>query len=215
VYDQGQAPLKGATVSVANSQFTATTDDSGRYALDYVPGAFTVLFFHEGYVSDSLSISVAKKTNYPARDAVLWRIPESGSMYAIAPGATIQIPACQVDERAVPMGDFYGTTKIDVRLTGTPVAIPTSKFSIVSSLRGNVRFVRLGDDLAIGTRYRSLLTNRMADWQNLDVEFTPIAENVYRSTYDLTPGTYALVEVESNMMGQVMQVTRGYAFKVS
>jgi hypothetical protein len=59
-------PIPGAKVFIENSTFATESDSEGRYVLEYAPGAFTIKFEKEGYVSQTLPLNLATIAPYDA-----------------------------------------------------------------------------------------------------------------------------------------------------
>jgi hypothetical protein len=75
--------MEGVSVRVVGSAFSAETDKSGRYAVDYVPGSFSVEFSKPGYTTIELWLSIAEKTRFPAEPVVMYPIPDKPGLYYI------------------------------------------------------------------------------------------------------------------------------------
>ena len=58
VLDGFGKPLPGATVTIAQTTFATTTDNGGRYAVEYVPGKVLVTVTKEGYTSQNLALDM-------------------------------------------------------------------------------------------------------------------------------------------------------------
>lgn len=59
-------PIPGVKAVIENSTFAAETDPEGNYVLGYASGTFTVKFEKEGYISQSLPLSLATPAPYDA-----------------------------------------------------------------------------------------------------------------------------------------------------
>lgn len=71
VYDENGNPMGGVLVKVNKSRFAATTDATGFYSLDFVPGKIEVTSVKEGYLSDVISIDVNDSSDFRAPEMSL------------------------------------------------------------------------------------------------------------------------------------------------
>ena len=75
-------PIKDVSIQIENSGFETTTDKSGKYALDYIPSEFTIIYFKDGYTTDHLKLNIHQKANFPAKKITLSPKPiEEGVFY--------------------------------------------------------------------------------------------------------------------------------------
>ncbi len=74
-------PIEGVVVSIANSAFEATTDEDGKYSIDYVPGDIELLFKHKEYISGNLKINLSVKEDFPAKQVFLYPNAKKTGMY--------------------------------------------------------------------------------------------------------------------------------------
>ena len=84
VLDGKGAPIAGVTVQIAKSRFTAKTDNSGHYAIDYAPGKLDVHFSKEGYGKQTLSLDIYQKTHFPAETVTLYAFGNNTSPEKLA-----------------------------------------------------------------------------------------------------------------------------------
>jgi len=74
--------LSDVTVKIEKSTFSAKTDGSGQYSLDYVPGSINLTFSKNGYTTRNLSLDIQQKAYFPTETMVLYPIPaEEGFFY--------------------------------------------------------------------------------------------------------------------------------------
>jgi hypothetical protein len=83
VLDPFGNPIAEADVKVQKSTFTARTDRSGKYSLDYAPGALSISFSKPGYTTQKLELNIQQKSHYPAEPMVLYEIPKDGAIYYV------------------------------------------------------------------------------------------------------------------------------------
>jgi hypothetical protein len=89
VVDQCEKPLEGAKVAIANSQFSATTNQDGKYRVDFLPGRFAVTFTKEGYSSARLDLDIQTKDRFPAQTVILWKLPGEPGIFALDKAACV------------------------------------------------------------------------------------------------------------------------------
>ncbi|MBX7226408.1 MAG: carboxypeptidase-like regulatory domain-containing protein [Chitinophagales bacterium] len=81
VHDNFGKSVNNVSVTISNSNFHSSTDDNGRFEIDYVPGEIKLLYEKEGYVSDTQVLSIYKKSNYEATKIMLIKKPEQRGVY--------------------------------------------------------------------------------------------------------------------------------------
>jgi len=84
-------PLVGATVSVDKTTFVATSDQSGRYSVQYVPGKVLVKVTKDGYTSQEIALDIATEAEYPTQALTLYKIPSVAGIVAFAGGAYLAL----------------------------------------------------------------------------------------------------------------------------
>lgn len=209
VFDQSGAPLESVTVSIANTRFTTRSDKAGRYALDYVPGSVVVRLSRDGYLADSITVSVAQKVYFPARDSRLIRIPTPQQAIAMLEDRSVDVPVVPSDRRTPPreFGDF------PIALVADGPEVPARSFSLVCNADPEqLVLVRLREGGRIGTLRLRFFERRM-EWDRIEARAVPLAPGIHRYDLALEPGPHALVVARSNLFG-VINVERGYAFRV-
>ena len=73
VHNDKGVPLEGVLVTIEKSGFSSTTDNLGRYSIDYSPGHINILFSKGGHIDNNLSLDIQKKTSFPAQAIILDR----------------------------------------------------------------------------------------------------------------------------------------------
>ena len=117
-------PLPGASISVQNTTFGATTDSAGRYAVEYVPGRILVTIAKEGYTSQSLALDIATKAQYPAQPVTLYKVPTGKGIFAFGAAEYMPLPKGQVSSETPRVSPIDPPAATTYRVTGTFPVIP-------------------------------------------------------------------------------------------
>lgn len=83
VQDAFGNPLKDVSVKIEKTTFTSITDGSGKYSIDYAPGAIKLIFSKENYTTINLELSIQQKSYFPAELIVLYPIPKEKGLFYI------------------------------------------------------------------------------------------------------------------------------------
>jgi hypothetical protein len=81
IVDNFGKTIENAKVEIENSDFSAITDKSGNFKLDYVAGKIKINIKKDGYVAAVREIELAQKDNYPLGKVELISIPDSAGVY--------------------------------------------------------------------------------------------------------------------------------------
>ncbi len=82
ILDAFGEPLPDVTVKIGKTTFSAKTDSSGQYLLDYAPGTMRLTFSKDGYTTMDLRLDIQQKTHFPVETMYLFPIPiENGIFY--------------------------------------------------------------------------------------------------------------------------------------
>lgn len=125
VIDNFGNPLLGATVSIANTRFTATTDDTGSYQISYVPGKILVQYHKEDHHSTDFATEIHERTVYPAKDIVLFRRPPGKGLFVMANGKYTKIPKAELKVDNINLGNSASgkSSEARFRAVGKPTII--------------------------------------------------------------------------------------------
>lgn len=109
VFDNFGKPIAGATVKIENAAFVAVTDKDGKYCISYVPGNIKLIVAKNGYSTDSLSLTIATESVYPAKAMTLFKAPPGMGIFAVSESGYVQIPQVEIhcNSRRRP-GNKYG-----------------------------------------------------------------------------------------------------------
>jgi hypothetical protein len=83
VQDIFGVPLRSAIIKIEKSTFTANSDESGMYSIDYAPGSIRLAISRPGYTTSSIDLSIQQKVYYPVEPIVLYPIPTQPGFYYI------------------------------------------------------------------------------------------------------------------------------------
>ena len=84
VVDEYGQLLPGVEVSMVDTEFTTTTDESGVYELGYTPGRFELRFTAVGYSGARLKFDVQREVAIPVRQVELWHLPPHEGIFVAA-----------------------------------------------------------------------------------------------------------------------------------
>jgi hypothetical protein len=120
VYDSTtSAPLAGAKVFLSGTQYSATTDSSGSFAIDRIPaGSYAVGFSHPRL--DSLGVPA------PSRDVRLTKGQSERLSLAVPSLSTVLSTWCAADPAGAPIGLIHGVVrdaKADTAIAGAIVRV--------------------------------------------------------------------------------------------
>ena len=75
VKDCAGKPIEGVQVKIKHSKYSDSTNREGKYSVEYVPGAFTVLYTKTGYCNYQLDLNLTSKSEFPIEDVILLTHP--------------------------------------------------------------------------------------------------------------------------------------------
>lgn len=103
VFDGFGNPLTNVNVSIAETQFAATTNTKGEYTIGYVPGEIKLLFNKKGFIETFLLLNIATESKFPAKTVFLYKIPINQGIWLFGQDDYIQIKKGHISD--------YKTTK--------------------------------------------------------------------------------------------------------
>ncbi len=83
VVDGFDNPVKDVDVKIKKSDFTAKTDETGKYRINFNPGRLEILFSKKGYTKQTFPLNVRETTEVPLPRLTMWEYPESGGIFLI------------------------------------------------------------------------------------------------------------------------------------
>lgn len=109
VLDSFGHPIQGATLSIRDSAFRATTDEQGELSLSFAPGSFRVTAEAPGCLPHFRDLQVTQAVRYPLGPTMLVRIPDLPRETVVV--ATEQgyrpLPATELERRVINFGSVY------------------------------------------------------------------------------------------------------------
>lgn len=76
VTDEINNPIENAKVKISGSGYEASTDQKGRFKIEYPPGAFDISIEKNGYTNYSRGFNMTSRAVFPLEEVHLIRIPE-------------------------------------------------------------------------------------------------------------------------------------------
>ena len=76
-------PISGVNIGIENTTFSATTDASGKYSIDYAPGQLRLEYSRKGYTTEDLALNIQQKVRYPVKTIKLHPVPDQEGIYYI------------------------------------------------------------------------------------------------------------------------------------
>jgi len=194
VQDAFGSPLSDVTVKIEKSAFSAKTDGSGQYSLDYAPGPIKLIFSKKGYTTRELTLNIQQKVHFPAEKMVLYPIPTENGLFYI-----------DIDNKRLVKLDKNGTMK--EREGGAksyyiqpPKNVPTikaGKSMFIDEVPYRINLATVNKDGLIYKGDFDILGRY--DYYNgfLEDEGERVGkEKLWVRTVDLSPGLYAWVQID-------------------
>jgi hypothetical protein len=99
------------------SRLRATTDKQGRYAINYAPGTFKLVFTKLGYARAELNLNIAGKIEFPAKTVHMDKLPSGSGYFTFGPHGYLGVPEGVLAARP----GASGRTNYVVSGTKTPI----------------------------------------------------------------------------------------------
>jgi hypothetical protein len=211
--------IEGVNVQILTTQFKATTDSSGKYSIDFVPGAFTIQFSKNDYTTHKIDLNMPQKSKFAAEPVTLYPIPKNPSIYLLGDSGLLELAPkpVGVEEKSIrwppPPSNQYRYYMIGDQAESKEnqknanISIKPGKAVFVDKYPKPARLFKLGDGNALqeytsawgGRGDRKFIYNGLLEHK----ERTVGDEMLFLRTVDLEPGNYAwcgMVEVASGGM---------------
>ncbi len=117
VADPDEEPIEGAVVEVEGTEWSATTDAGGSFAVGVPPGEYTLTYEAFGYVGDERELTVEAGQTVDA--SIQLDVADVGAIEG-----TVTSSGNGIDPDASPTTTLEG---VEVRLTGTPLTTVTDE----------------------------------------------------------------------------------------
>lgn len=230
VYDVFGNPLKDVTVKIEKTTFTAITDNSGHYSLEYAPGPIKLIFSKDGYTTMSLNLNIQQKVHYPAEPVVLYPIPKDSGMFyidferkqlvKIEPNCKVVVTKTQNQGYLLPTWNYH----YSVKCSNPAITIKPGKAQFIDKIphyginifRVNKNGIIFDADLVNLSPMGGMDIDRVKHSGFIKDSFSELGkEGLLVRTVDLSPGSYAWVEM-FNTGDSVIPKEDGFAigFKV-
>jgi hypothetical protein len=192
--DATERPLADVTVGIQGSSFTATTEDDGKYSLDYVPGEIKVTLSKSGYTSASLELNIAQKSVYPAARVQLFEIPKDKGLHLITDDGYVSIsrgPIKHVEKRGASAWDpVVRTYSIE---TCNLAPVPQGKVRFVDTDEIDQTLVSADPAGVLFKFIRVQMNSKNEGLQVVDETLRKVAPGMFLREFELSPGRYAIV----------------------
>jgi len=198
VKDEFGKPVRGATVTVEGTTFTALTDSQGNYSIQYIPGAVTVEVHREGYTSASYSMSIATPMQYPAAPVTMVWIPRGEGILLFGPSEYVRVNvnfySRNQTERIEPVGVLSFRAIDEHFKVFTDPSIPkfaSGHLKFLDTTTTDMKLIQLspGGDILVRKYYLDGFKDEM---QVMPEQVKNYREARVRES-DLAPGQYAFV----------------------
>lgn len=83
IVDPFQDPIQAVSITIENSAFSATSDGSGRFNIDYAPGKLALQASKPGHTTEQINLELSQKVKYPLNDTILYPIPQQAGIYIL------------------------------------------------------------------------------------------------------------------------------------
>ncbi len=83
VQDVFGKPVKDAIVRIEKTAYSANTDGSGDYSVDYAPGSLRLIVAKAGYTTIGMDLSIGQKVNFAAETITLYPIPNEEGIFFV------------------------------------------------------------------------------------------------------------------------------------
>ncbi len=129
-----QTPLAGATITIENTAFTTTTNESGIYSISDIPvGTYTITASKEGYDSQSNTIQVLANQEISS-DFIL--LPEGSNTFGTISGTVTNQNGQPVKNVLIQLVGFYNQALTDENGNYQLVAVQEGSYTITFSKTG-------------------------------------------------------------------------------
>ena len=103
--------VAGVAIKIDKSNYTTTTDNTGKYSLEYAPGSFSVKYAKSGYTTMRVDLNLQQKTKFPAEEVVMYPIPKEQGVYYIGDKELIKLNFDKtVQQNSAQSGNYFSFT---------------------------------------------------------------------------------------------------------
>ena len=179
VTDPGENPVEGATVTLSEGEYSATTDAEGKYVLNAIPlGNYTVTASKQGYTDDSKEVSLEKSGIFDFKVEV-----------------TADIQLGNITQPMVPTKIISNVSPTTIYADGTSTSLITATIcyndnTTVTTAANSVTFSITGEGTLLGSASKNAISG--------------IATVTLQSTS--TAGTITVTSISSDLVQGVISV---------
>lgn len=217
VVDERGLPLEGVAVRIDKSDFATTTSPDGAYKLDYAAGSFALVFEKDGFLRDTLALTLAEKQQFRAQPVVLYSIPEESGIFLVAGDGYRILARSRVRERVVETGSFIQKRYHRVfTVDGRPTRIEMPECTFLDFDPGNQVLFRLNERNEVGRLVTVLMG--LVESTQFDMpkeQLRQLDREVWKRQISLTPGHYAFVRMVRDNFGNTVPGRECYYFVVA
>ncbi len=205
--DAARQPLQSVRVEVMATELSATTDDAGRYTVNYPLGAVDLRFTRAGYTTEHLKLTIHEKsavaadtiTMYPYLRGKLCALHDRTSEPVELKVARLQ---SHYDELPAPraLRQFNIGTYTEILPEQPPLVLPAGSLIFLDDARRRLRPLVLHRALENGLLAEYDILERGSSWgysERISGDGLTLGdEQVPAIRCELEPGAYAFVEME-------------------
>jgi hypothetical protein len=201
--------IEGAEVQILKSQFKTMTNGSGKYSLDYVPGAFTVRFSKNGYTTHMLELNIQQKSKFPAELVTLYPMPKTRGFSLLGDSSLVELASKPVGEERQGVRSAYrmidNQSGSSNQQGNTNVSVKQGKIVFVDTFPKPAKLFRLGNGNLLQEYVDSWLDRKFVYNGLLNNERVSKVgeENLLLRTVELEPGNYAWCGMVETFGGKV------------
>lgn len=71
VKDISGNPIEGVNIQIENMKNSVTTDSTGKYKIEYIPGDLVIQYSRNCFFENTVNVSISVKEKYPMKDIIL------------------------------------------------------------------------------------------------------------------------------------------------
>jgi hypothetical protein len=203
-------PLPDVRVSMDGTSFSTVSDDTGEYAIQFVPGQFKVRIEKDGYTTSTIELNVAEATDVPAAEVELYPMPDTSGLFYIAEDDLVPLATYSLRQEQVRANPWLpGSTRYFLK-PGHPPILPEGDARFIDTTASSMQLVRATgrSGLFLDTAHRDRSEIPEATSEEVGEERL----TVWRA--NLQAGVYGWTQWQRNILGQVYPSDEYYGFQV-
>lgn len=140
--------IEDVEVQIVNTTFMANSDKEGHYAIDYVPGTFTVKYSKPGYTTHHLNLTIEQRSKFPAAMITVYPLPSGEGIFYMRENEVVPLARKPIRENEIRTGRGWNSSAVFEYYT---MATDEEPFEVKP---GTARFVfRLNNKERANTEY--------------------------------------------------------------